>query len=141
MNKGNQDILLSGNAHVNDDGQIDLDPQGQHLTCFVGGMIGIGAKLFERDELDIARKLVDGCIWAYESMPTGIMSEAFHAVPCSTDCQWDEMRWHTGILKYHDDLQGITAEHKRLPAGFTGIANSRYLLRLVSSLASLFEVY
>lgn len=87
MNKGNQDILLSGNAHVNDDGRIDLDPQGQHLASFVGGTVGIGAKIFERDELDIAERLVDGCIWAYESMPTGIMSETFQAVPSSTDCQ------------------------------------------------------
>ncbi|KAA6410132.1 MAG: glycoside hydrolase family 47 [Lasallia pustulata] len=140
MNKGNQDILLSGNAHVNDDGQIDLDPQGQHLTCFVGGMIGIGAKIFERDELDIARKLVDGCIWAYESMPTGVMSETFHAVPCSTDCQWDEMRWHNGILKYHDDLQGTTAEHQPLPAGFTEVADSRYLLR-PEAIESVFILY
>ena len=129
MNRGNQDILLAGSAHVKDDGKIDLDPQGQHLTCFVGGMVAIGAKIFGRDELDIARKLVDGCIWAYESMPTGIMPETFHAVPCSMDCQWNETRWHQGILRYHKDLQVITAEHKRLTPGFTEVADPRYLLR------------
>lgn len=91
-------------------------------------MVGIGAKIFERDELHIAQRLVDGCIWAYESMPTGIVSETFQAVPCSTDCQWDKTKWHHGILKHHKDLKGVTAEHKRLPGGYTEVADSRYLL-------------
>ena len=44
MSEGDQDILLSGSAHMDDGGKVILDPQGQHLTCFVGGMVGIGAR-------------------------------------------------------------------------------------------------
>ena len=48
----------------------------QHLVCFAGGMVGIGAKSFEhREDLDTARKLVDGSIWAYESMENGLITE------------------------------------------------------------------
>ena len=54
-------------------------------------MVGITAKIFERlDDLVIARKLVDGCIWAYELMLTGIMLESFSVVPYPDpdDCAW-----------------------------------------------------
>lgn len=92
MNKEEADILISGNVNVNSPTDIRLDAQGQHLACFVGGMMGIASKIFNRpDDLPIARKLVDGCIWAYDSMPTGIMPERFHTIPCAdaTNCPWD----------------------------------------------------
>jgi mannosyl-oligosaccharide alpha-1,2-mannosidase len=57
----NQDILISGNVRMNSFGLVKLDPEAQHLSCFVGGMVGIAAKIFNRtEELDVARKLVDG---------------------------------------------------------------------------------
>ena len=63
LNKENLDILLSGTAHVGDNG-IELDTRGQHLTRFVGGMVATAARVFEAPEnLPIARQLVDGCIW------------------------------------------------------------------------------
>lgn len=118
---------------MNDEGQ-ELDPQGQHLACFTAGMIAIGAKIFERDDLSIGRRLVDGCIWAYESMPSGIMPETFHVVPCSDNCQWNETRWHQGILDRKSepghDVKSII-EDQRLPPGFTDIPDRRYILRSV----------
>lgn len=98
MTKNESDILISGNLRVNSSGDFSLDPQGQHLSCFAGGMMGIASRIFSRPEdLPIARKLVDGCMWAYHSMPTGIMPETFHAIPCGdvTNCPWDE---HVGGL-------------------------------------------
>ena len=136
MNKDNLDILLSGTIKVNES-RIDLDPQGQHLACFVGGMMGIAAKIFERDDLVIARKLLDGCIWAYDSMPTGIMPETFHAVPCTTDCLWDRGKWQQAVLDREQDLSGAAADltnGRRLPLGFTGIGDRRYILRYASPL-------
>jgi mannosyl-oligosaccharide alpha-1,2-mannosidase len=63
MVPGNADILLSGNARAENPDQVSLDPQGQHLACFTGGMLALGSRLFSLpDHLDIARKLVDGCI-------------------------------------------------------------------------------
>lgn len=70
--------------------------EGAHLTCFAGGMFGVGAKLFEIDgDLDIAAKLTDGCIWAYESTATGIMPEHFELLPCEKGkpCTWNETRY------------------------------------------------
>jgi mannosyl-oligosaccharide alpha-1,2-mannosidase len=93
MNKEEADILISGNVRANSANEITLDAQGQHLSCFAGGMMGIASKIFNRPEdLPIARKLVDGCIWAYHSMPTGIMPETFHTIPCGdkSSCPWDE---------------------------------------------------
>jgi mannosyl-oligosaccharide alpha-1,2-mannosidase len=74
-----------------------------HLTCFVGGLFGVGAKIFEHpDEIDIASKLTDGCIWAYESTNTGIMPEVFHTVPCANrdHCPWNETAWHDALDPY-----------------------------------------
>jgi mannosyl-oligosaccharide alpha-1,2-mannosidase len=120
----NADILLSGNARAENPDRKTLDPQGQHLACFAGGMLGLGSKLLNRpDHLDIARKLVDGCIWAYNALPLGIMPETFHMVPCisTTSCVWDESKWHSGILEKLSDedtrsVSQVIAD-KRLPRG------------------------
>lgn len=71
-----------------------------HLSCFVGGMFGLGAKVFGiEDDLELAKQLTDGCVWAYESMPTGVMAESATVVPCpSLDmCAWNETTWHQAL--------------------------------------------
>lgn len=132
LNPSNLDILISGKVRAIDE-RLELEPEGQHLVCFAGGMVGIGAKIFDRDEIGIARKLVEGCLWAYESTPTGIMPETFHAIACNTDdCQWDEAKWHQEILTRLNDLQGNAESYvkdKRLPPGFADIPDPRYILR------------
>ena len=72
-----------------------LNTGGSHLTCFAGGMFGLGAKIFDRPEdMEIAKKLTDGCVWAYESTTSGIMPESFTAIPCDFDnCKWNETIW------------------------------------------------
>jgi len=55
--------------------------------------MAMASKIFSRpDEMLIARKLTDGCIWAYKAMPSGIMPETFHATICESiaECPWDE---------------------------------------------------
>ena len=132
LNPANLDILVSGSVRVNND-KAELDPQGQHLVCFTGGMIAIGAKIFGRDELETARKLVDGCIWSYESTISGIMPETFHVIPCTDDCRWEDSKWHEGILTRHDTALHDSAESyiqsERLSPGFTDIPDRRYILR------------
>lgn len=131
-----KNILFSGTVSATSHRQRKLVPEGQHLTCFVGGMVGIGAKVFERpEELDIARKLVDGCIWAYNSTATGIMPEVFNLAPCAdaADCNWDKVRWHEAVHEennYKGDMSGAQiAEDGRFPPGYTSITDRRYLLR------------
>jgi mannosyl-oligosaccharide alpha-1,2-mannosidase len=94
----NRDILFSGKViKSGKDGPSTFKPEVTHLTCFLGGMVGMGAKIFglEEHDLEIAQKLSDGCVWAYESMRTGIMPEAAEVYLCEkyTDCQWNETLW------------------------------------------------
>lgn len=132
------DILISGSVRAS--GGLKkpvLNPGGQHLTCFVGGMVGIGAKIFNRpEELSVARKLTDGCIWAYENTPTGVMPEMFECSPCDddpTDCKWEAWRWFSAARpqdeetaqKYRADAQ----KTKGLVPGFSSMIDKRYLLR------------
>ena len=145
-----KDILISGNAIVNEETSTPTTgANGQHLGCYVGGMVGIGAKLFDHEEhMNMARKLVDGCIWAYESMPSGIMPEVFHMVACemNSDCNWDENVWRKAVVDRAKSIkkQGADAEpkfptdealfnytmaKKHLKPGFVDIHDPRYLLR------------
>jgi mannosyl-oligosaccharide alpha-1,2-mannosidase len=134
----NQNILISGTVRTSTLGTIKLDPEGQHLTCFAGGMVALAAKAFNRtEELGTARKLVDGCIWAYDSMPTGVMPETFKTIPCYSedDCIWSTDRWHDFVKKAStDDLpEGSDVreliEAAGLQPGFTSINDPRFLLR------------
>lgn len=86
--------------------------EGTHLACFAGGMFAVGAKLFEIDgDMDIASKLTDGCVWAYESTKTGIMPESFHLLPCEKGkpCTWDETLYRKA-LDPQADLRAKQAE-------------------------------
>ena len=88
--------------------KTNLEPEFTHLTCFAGAMFAIGAKVFNReDDLDIAWKLTDGCVWAYEATNTGIMPESFLAVPCPDmdDCPWNETLWHEKLDPFGDQRE------------------------------------
>ncbi len=99
-----RDILFAGlvttNGELNDSADVNLKPENTHLTCFTGGMYAIGAKIFGREsDMDIAKKLTDGCVWSYEATTTGIMPEYFLAVPCDNTkiCPWNETKWHEAL--------------------------------------------
>jgi len=139
LNANGQDILLAGDVRLSAAGSVKLEPEAQHLSCFVGGMVALGAKIFNRtDDLLVAHRLVDGCVWAYDSMPTGIMPEMFRAVPCDgpDDCAWSVAKWHAAV-KYsyssdyhalHLDVQDIIKADGLQP-GFAKIKDPRFLLR------------
>jgi mannosyl-oligosaccharide alpha-1,2-mannosidase len=144
MNKNNLDILISGSVQIDENGEVRLKPEGQHLSCFVGGLVAIGSKVFERpDDLEVGRKLTEGCVWAYESTETGIMPEIFMTVPPSTSNKknkWDRTRWLDGVNEIHvvageDEIKDHKARAEkivdalRLPEGITGIPDRRYILR------------
>jgi len=157
MVPNDDDVLISGNAHFNEDLQlIQRESQGQHLGCFTGGMIALGAKVFNyEEEITIARKLVDGCIWAYGSMASGIMPETFHLVPCGDPhtCHWNATTWYDAILAYQQDSSKSKSksmssserahriiEEKRLPRGYADIRDRRYILR-PEAIESIFVLY
>jgi len=103
MLPNNEDILFSGKftvpSNTNETKVGDLTGQNEHLTCFAGGMLGMGAKIFKRPEdLEIAKKLTEGCVWSYEMTASGIMPESFEVVPClsTENCAWNQTKyWET----------------------------------------------
>jgi hypothetical protein len=67
-----------------------------HLTCFIGGMYGLGGKIFGRPaDVETAKKLTDGCVWSYQSTLSGIMPENAHLLACDTleRCEFNETLW------------------------------------------------
>jgi mannosyl-oligosaccharide alpha-1,2-mannosidase len=81
----------------------DLEYEGTHLTCFVGGMFALGAKAFGIEgDLELAAKLTDGCVWAYEVTQTGIMPERFRLLPCQkgSACEWDQAAFDAGTARW-----------------------------------------
>ena len=99
-----RDILFAGlvttSGNLDKPKDLNLKPENTHLTCFTGGMYAIGAKIFGREgDLDIAKKLTDGCVWSYEATTTGIMPEYFLAVPCDStkSCPWNQTKWYDAV--------------------------------------------
>ena len=165
----NSDILFSGNTAISDLGPAlsglrnsSLDPQGQHLTCFAAGMVAMGSKIFSRpDDLSIAKRLLEGCLWAYAATPSGLMPETFHLLPChlgadtilrnSSECDWDENKWFTAIAegqRITDATKDMTpfergvyiAQQRKLIPGFTDHGDNRYILR-PEAIESVFLLY
>ena len=160
----NEGLLFSGNAVLTTLETIpiaSIEPQGQHLACFVAGMVGIGVKIFSRtEELDIARRLIDGCVWAYDAMPSNLMPETFHLIACQAGtiepstpekCIYTEDKWYEGISKEHSVTQDTAdlnstergkklAEQRKLVPGFTDLGDNRYILR-PEAIESVFIMY
>jgi mannosyl-oligosaccharide alpha-1,2-mannosidase len=127
MIPGNEDILISGNCDVLQEGPR-LDPESEHLSCFIGGLYALGGRLFSNDEyLNLGAKLARGCAYAYKSFPTGIMPERYNMALCAGEdhrkgCVWDEAAFAEEAAKRY--------QYKAdLPKGFTTAKDPRYILR------------
>jgi len=128
MTPDGADVLFAGDANVLS-GSKTLLPEGQHLTCFVGGMFGLGGKLFGIERhVDLGERLARGCAWGYAQFPSGILPEIFGLMPCpSLDeaCEWQAPG---------------TAESSHLPRPFTHARDARYILR-PEAIESVFLLY
>lgn len=134
------DLLFAGD--VDSDGHTPLselvtEPKAQHTACFAGGMVALGARIFSQSkDLDVARRLVDGCLWGYERSRGGIMPEMLHLDPCPAKgpCTFDEAGWHRAVARANpslgDESTGakIAARHRLVP-GVTRVDDKRHLLR------------
>lgn len=162
LNRDNEPLIGSGDVYVTGgyngiELSVGYKPRVQHLTCFAGGMVGMGAKIFGRPhDLDVALQLTEACVWAYNSTASGIMPEIFSFADCGsiaegqTDaCAWTESKWHTALgtaLKVDDSDPGRDAliEHtirkRRIPPGFIDISDRKYILR-PEAIESVFIMY
>ena len=149
MNQDDIPIIVSGDAAVNKKGgDVDIvgNPKGQHLTCFTGGMVGIGSKIFSRpQDLDVAIQLTDGCVWSYNITASGIGPEIFTVATCGgidekqtgEKCKFSEKKYRA---KVHDYWRPANSEmtdeqvtgminSRRLPPGIVDVNDRKYILR------------
>ncbi|KAH8819453.1 putative endoplasmic reticulum mannosyl-oligosaccharide 1,2-alpha-mannosidase [Xylogone sp. PMI_703] len=147
MTQNGEDIRFAGQVFSNGQTPVDnlkTDAQAQHLGCFAGGMVAIAAKIFENGDLELAKKLVNGCLWAYETMPLGIMPEIMHTVRCEDElnCPWDEAAWHARVNEENEGTEDVStkiAQHGLSP-GVTKVDDTRYILR-PEAIESVFILY
>lgn len=119
MVPGDVNILMAGEAEIDENGKVTLTADMGHLTCFAGGMYALAGKLFSREDyLDLGSRLTAGCVWEYDAMPSGIMPEGALFVACPTlePCPFDAER-----MPPTDD--------PRRPGGFLSVKSRSYLLR------------
>ena len=125
---GNKNLLFVGDLRSNTDEDPSLVTDVQHLGCFVGGMVGLGARINNSPlELKTAIQLTDGCVWAYQNTATGIMPEIFSMQRCPIDgssCDWTD-----------DDSTQLGKQH-----GFTEVRDTSYQLR-PEAIESVFVMY
>lgn len=129
------DILMPGNVNM-EGGKPVLDPETEHLACYIGGTFGLGGKLLSKKvEVAIGEKLARGCAFAYKSFPSGLMPERLNMVPCPDRmlCAWAEEEWQEESAKRPE-----YKEH--LPKGFTTAKDPRYILR-PEAIESIFYMY
>lgn len=123
---GDKDILFTGSAKATAGDPI-LQTEVQHLGCFVGGMVALGARINNSlKELQTAAKLTESCVWAYQNTATGIMPEIFWVdqCPATGSCRWTEQ-----------DSARSGQQH-----GFTKLADKSYQLR-PEAIESVFIMY
>ena len=153
MNPTDLPITISGDIRVKENGP-EMNPQGQHLTCFTGGMVALAAKIFSREkDMTLAEELTEGCIWAYDSSPHGVAPELFSVTPCPKTgaCTWNETLWHSALAKTVNKPEWETPAQlsermkqlivsRRIPPSFTEISDRRYILR-PEAIESVFIMY
>lgn len=132
------DILMTGDAEStsNGEGGSTLTAVTEHLTCFAGGMYALGGRLTSKEsDVDIGRRLTDGCVWAYNATKSGVMSERLLGVPCDdkSHCTWNETAWRAAV--------GSGVSDRDLPPkGIARFKSKEYILR-PEAIESVFIMY
>jgi mannosyl-oligosaccharide alpha-1,2-mannosidase len=142
-----RDILLSGSVRVDVDYERTMSPRVEHLSCFTGGMVALGAKIFDNPEdMYLAERLTAGCLWMYGATATGIMPEIVSAVPCADKagtkekCPWEQKRWYEAIGADTVAATQRIIANEHLTPGISAINDRRFLLR-PEAIESLFVLY
>ncbi|KAL9061483.1 MAG: hypothetical protein Q9162_000014 [Coniocarpon cinnabarinum] len=117
-------ILLGTATSQSATSSVHLTPLAQHLSCYAGGMVALAARAFSPyylheitdENLDLAERLVAGCVWSYKATPSKIGPELFVAAPCRRGraaitsgeerdwtgvepgkCRWDREKWEKAV--------------------------------------------
>ena len=119
MTQDHNDVLFSGDIHIDGSGEAHSEFRVQHLGCFAGRMLALGARIMQnKDDLALAHKLTDGCIWAYNSTQSSLMPEVFHITPCGSPCSWQNEKWSAGVAeRLEDDKEDTRSQQERVESG------------------------
>ncbi|OTA98079.1 glycoside hydrolase family 47 protein, partial [Hypoxylon sp. CI-4A] len=129
-----RDILFSAKLVTEGNPEVDavMEWEVTHLTCFIGGMFGMGGKIFDiPEDVEIGKRLTDGCVWAYDSTPSGIMPEGATVVPCAevNNCRWnDTVYWqHLDPLweTHNEQMEKYERKHEEWQAAKEQKAESK----------------
>lgn len=127
----NTEILFPGELSAWSD-RTSLSGKMEHLSCFLGGVFALSSRTIveSQEDLDVAARLTQGCVWAYDSTPSGIMPDTLTLDPCphtKPNCAWKggRSRWQGNI---------------ELPPGFAQVERPEYLLR-PEAIESVFIMY
>jgi hypothetical protein len=170
LNPENIPLLISGDVRVLGTGEettIQVQPRGQHLTCFVGGMLGIAGRVFSRPgDIEVAEQLTNGCVWAYNSTVSGIGPEIYQLAECGgvddsqtgEKCAYSDAKWRNAVRQSWkprrvDDAPEAEAEkeltaqevdliirQRQISPGFVDVQDRRYVLR-PEAIESVFIMY
>ncbi|KHO01014.1 class I alpha-mannosidase 1A [Metarhizium album ARSEF 1941] len=123
MVQGDWDVMFPAKVTLAPHGaSAKVEYEVTHLTCFIGGMYALGGKLFGREkDLQYAKKLTDGCVWAYQSTATGIMPEYGQVIPCPgmEKCSFNESLWR-------QQLDPVTREQDKEIPGWEKYRSSQH---------------
>ena len=133
-----EDILISGSVEVHRDGEITLEPETEHLTCFIGGAFALAGRILgDQGAVDTGARLARGCAYLYRAVSSGIMPERLTLLPCPslsthTPCPWNQT--------LYDEETNRRKWKENPPVPITSVKDPRYLLR-PEAVESLFVLY
>ncbi|KAJ9662871.1 hypothetical protein H2198_001099 [Neophaeococcomyces mojaviensis] len=116
------------------DNEPVLDPRIEHLACFAGGMFALSSRIFkDPEDLKLGEALTNGCVWAYDNGPLGIMPETVTLLQCpeprNAQCEWNDTIW--------EETRGRNLKY---PPGYLRSIDTYYRLR-PEAVESLFVLY
>ncbi|KPI44291.1 Endoplasmic reticulum mannosyl-oligosaccharide 1,2-alpha-mannosidase [Cyphellophora attinorum] len=132
----NADLLFPGEIMTFKDLPQSFSGKVEHLSCFLGGLFALSSRtvIDNTEDIEIAAKLTNGCVWAYESTASGIMPDTVVFEPCppsNPKCTWNELSFAANTRKHGDAT---------LPKGFIKVERPEYLLR-PEAIESVFYMY
>ena len=139
----NKHLLFPGEIMAWKDRTSPISGKVEHLSCFLGGLFALSSRTFASstnatEDLELGRKLTEGCVWAYETTASGVMPDTVTFQPCSDRDK--ECKYHDGKLakwKSSDDNDNVEID---LPKGFSSVQRPEYLLR-PEAIESVFYMY
>ena len=133
---GSPDVLMLGerildhNASWWRSDKTVFEPRVSRSSCSVAAMLALASRTLNRPEdLETARKLTEGCIWAHDTSRSGLMPADFTVMACAdrAHCKWelDEFHgwWKALDLRLHEDFDLDEYEVSDTPGNATSAFN------------------